>query len=79
MIRGAAIGLTVFALTGCVSSEPVPVLHNVCPPLAVYSANRQAEAARELEGILKVNPKAELPTFMTDYARLRAALRTCRS
>ena len=63
-------------LTGCATTEPVPVLHNVCLPMVTYTPQQQAQAANELQ---KLGPKSELAQMIVDYGRLRAGNRKCLS
>ena len=69
--------LAFFVVTSCATPVEVPVTHFVCPKLVTYTAAEQSQAATELESLLQANPKAELPIMMTNYARLRAAIRAC--
>ena len=69
--------LTFLVVASCATPVEVPVTHFVCPKLVTYTAAEQSQAATELETLLKANSKAELPIMMTNYARLRAAVRAC--
>lgn len=68
LLWGAALGISLVALSGC--SRPVRVL---CPSLVTYSATDESTLRTELAS-------AALPTthrFMRDYGGLRDQVRAC--
>lgn len=69
--------LAFLVVSSCATPVEVPITHFVCPKLVIYTAAEQSQAATELETLLKANPKAEVPVMMTNYTRLRAAIRAC--
>ena len=77
MMRIWSVIILACVLNACATPVEVPVTHFVCPKLVTYTAAEQSQAATELETLLQANPKAELPVMMTNYARLRAAVRAC--
>jgi hypothetical protein len=71
--------IVALVVASCATPEPVPVVHFVCPKIVTYTPAEQAEAAAELETLLKANSKAETPIMITDYVRLLAAIRACKT